>query len=434
LVSSLKADHPAEAAVWSERRRTAGLWLASSDADRDSRARDEADAGLSELSQKVASTSAYMDNKSGRGWPGESGRTAEIGRLQREVGRRLARLEISGKRQVAQRQDLLNEFQAVSRSLPVAQFHCEAEDLLVFVHRDGEVFAHRYRDGRRVLSEHIACWQVLLSRAVNAGNKHLNADLDDERRLFDGLGDWLWAPLSDYTTSEMLILPEGNLSNLPWSAIRTGGRALVESTRIVLSPSLRHYRRACEVNVPTGDIRVFEGRVEGLSHCQNELSVFEACHDRQVTVYRECRRQDWPHDSESLIWHYLGHARFRSDNPFYSSLLLTDGPLFAADFRLRRNRIGLVTLAACRTGQQTYVPGEESSGLVRSLLEMGARNVIASHWSVSDESTAMWMSAFYSSYLKDLTLHKSIQNAAMAVREQYASAYHWAAFSLFGAA
>ena len=433
LVSSLCADRPAEAALWSERRRTAGPWSAPQRTGRSGDGQDEVDARLTELAQRLATASSFVDNKTGRNWPGEALRTREVTRLQREVGLHLSRLEGRVERQIVHQQDLLAAFESVSRLQPIVQFHCEAEDLLALVHRDGEVVSRRYRNGRRLLGEHIACWQVLLSRAANADTEYRNQDADDEQRFFDSLGAWLWTPLARFIDNKALILPEGNLSNLPWSAIRFGGRALVESTQIVLSPSLRHYQQAQEIETASRDIRVFAGRMDSLSECQNELAVFENCRDRQVTIHRDCRRQDWPSDSECQIWHYLGHARFRSDNPFYSSLLLSDGPLFAADFRLRRNRVGLVTLAACRTGQQTFVPGEESSGLVRSLLEMGARNVIASHWSVADQSTALWMRTFYNSYLKNPNIHRSMQQAALVVREQYPSAYHWAAFSLFGA-
>lgn len=112
---------------------------------------------------------------------------------------------------------------------------------------------------------------------------------------------------------------------------------------------------------------------------------------------------------------------------------MKDGPLFAADFRLMRNRVGLVTLAACRTGQQMYLPGEEATGLVRSLLEMGARSVIASYWAVVDSSTAHWMREFYGRYLEGLSLEESMRQAMTSVRKKYPSAYHWAAFSLYGA-
>ncbi len=151
-------------------------------------------------------------------------------------------------------------------------------------------------------------------------------------------------------------------------------------------------------------------------------------------MHDPCRRSDWPNDTQAGIWHYTGHAQLRSDNPFYSSLQLADGPLFAADIRLKQNQVGLVTLAACRTGQQKYLPGEESSGLVRSLVEMGARNVVASHWAIADEPSALYMNEFYGHYLGGQPLTKAMRQAARHVRERYRSAYHWAAFSLFGAA
>ena len=97
-----------------------------------------------------------------------------------------------------------------------------------------------------------------------------------------------------------------------------------------------------------------------------------------------CRRADWPDDGEWKVWHFTGHARHRADNPFYSSLQLADGPLFGADFRLKNCRVDLATLAACRTAHQSVLPGEEATGLVRCLLEMGTRNVVGSHWPVSD--------------------------------------------------
>jgi CHAT domain-containing protein len=45
----------------------------------------------------------------------------------------------------------------------------------------------------------------------------------------------------------------------------------------------------------------------------------------------------------------------------------------------------------------------------------------------------LWVRTFYRSYLNNPILHKSMQQAALAVREQFPSAYYWAAFSLFGA-
>jgi CHAT domain-containing protein len=200
------------------------------------------------------------------------------------------------------------------------------------------------------------------------------------------------------------------------------------------APSLRHYLQARRQTVRSSKARVFVGSIGGLAHVQREIATVKSrMQGHATTVHDPCRRADWPNNEGARIWHFVGHAHLRPDNPFYSSLMLADGPLFAADFRLRRNRVKLVTLAACRTGQQTSLPGEESGGLVRSLLEMGARDVIASHWAVSDVSTSVWTDLLYSAYLSGQSASSSARQAALGVREKYPSAFHWSAFSVFGA-
>jgi len=161
--------------------------------------------------------------------------------------------------------------------------------------------------------------------------------------------------------------------------------------------------------------------------------MLKALGNSSVVVRDPCRRADWPDRGEARVWHYIGHAHWRPDNPFYSSLTLSDGPLFAADFRLKRNRVEFVVLAACRTGRASVLPGDEADGLVRSLLEMGAKNVLASHWAVSDRSTTHWMSLFYDSLQSGSPVAKAVTAAAVEVREKFPSAYDWSAFSIAGA-
>jgi CHAT domain-containing protein len=231
----------------------------------------------------------------------------------------------------------------------------------------------------------------------------------------------------------VLVLPEGELANVPWQALRVDGRPLLEFHDFVLSPSLRHYTYAQKVKVPSRTIRVFVGISEDLPQVSKELAVLTKIEGNEVQIMNPSRRNDWPVNESAMLWHYSGHAFLRNDNPFYSYLALADGPLFAADFRLKNSKVELVTLAACRSGEQVALSGEETTGLVRSLLEMGARNVIAGHWPVADDSTACWMDAFYSRYLSGSSLGESATNASQKVRDQYRSACHWSAFSIFGA-
>jgi len=231
----------------------------------------------------------------------------------------------------------------------------------------------------------------------------------------------------------VLIIPDGQLSNLPWSAFIHQGHPLAADHGLVLSPSLQHYLHARSTAVPAdAPVGVFVGGKSNLAPVREELAALLQGAD-PVEMRDPCRRGDWPAVGEWAMWHFTGHARYRADNPFYSSLSLEDGPLFGADFRLKNCRVGLVTLAACRTAHQSVQPGEEATGLVRCLLEMGSRNVVGSHWAVSDHSVVVWMNHYYKAILAGRTVREAVREASLTTREEYPSVYDWASFSVYGA-
>jgi CHAT domain-containing protein len=74
-------------------------------------------------------------------------------------------------------------------------------------------------------------------------------------------------------------------------------------------------------------------------------------------------------------------------------------------------------------------------GLSRAFLVAGARAVLVSQWSVSDEATAVLMSAFYRWYIelddKAIALQKSISE--LRSNPAYAHPRFWAPFLVVGA-
>jgi len=106
------------------------------------------------------------------------------------------------------------------------------------------------------------------------------------------------------------------------------------------------------------------------------------------------------HACECNLVHIASHFASRPGGPENSKLLLGDG----SEISLAEldavpglfNGVDLVTLSACQTalGNQTG-DGLEIDSLASAMQRLGANAVLASLWSVNDQSTALFMQEFY---------------------------------------
>ena len=433
LIGAELEHDPGMAAVWSERYKTAGIWSPISHNQSARRTRELVHNSLDELARQVASLAQQISSVGERGLSTVA-RSQAMNNLQKQIREQLIAVDRDHKQTDTNNERLLDEMMQVSAKMPIVQFHLRDDDIIAFVHHRGNTTVGRISNGRRRLADAMQRWRFVLEGELLAGHLEDSMDVALEQKLWSDLGDWLWTPLGvDPTADTVLLIPEGELANLPWRALIVDGKPLLERHNFVVSPSFRHYRAARDARVESQEVRVFRGKADDLPEVDREMENLVNGLTGDSQVFSPCNRRDWPDSGEARLWHFAGHAFLRSDNPFYSYLALEDGALFAADFRLKQCRVHLVTLASCRSGEQVALPGEESTGLVRSLLEMGARNVIAGHWPVSDQTTAIWMAAFYSKYFQGASILAAIRDAAITVRAQFPSAYHWGAFSVFGA-
>jgi tetratricopeptide (TPR) repeat protein len=139
------------------------------------------------------------------------------------------------------------------------------------------------------------------------------------------------------------------------------------------------------------------------------------------------------------ILHLATHGVSRSDAPLESFVVLA--PSRCGDLLTARRVLTLdldaelVTLSACQTGVGK-VAAEGVLGLSRSFLFAGARSVLVSHWSVSDEATTSLMTAFYRHYVVDgLSKAQSLRlsMAELRARPGFDAPRYWAPFFLVGA-
>ncbi len=435
LISTQTGRDTEQAAVWSERLKTTGVWATPMDLTHDNPTRARIKESLEELANQVALASGAPDGESGRRSSLPRNLSGQHRQLESQISHDFGSLETKRSLTHQTNDAIAANLRRVSHRMPIVQLHVGDSDIYAFVHDKGEVHHHVYRGGVNIANGLVARWRFLVECTLGDRKVTRSSDLEEEQRLLKRMGDWLLPPLElSPRFKKLLIVPDGPLLNLPWLAIDFCGQPLSTNHQIALAPTVRHHIRAGRQRTRSRKAKVFVGQGPGLPHVAQEIeSLKDKLTSLDLTLYNPCHRDDWPQDGASHLWHYAGHAHLRADNPFYSSLQLADGAMFAADFRLRSNRVNLVTLAACRTGQHSSLRGKEAAGLVRSLIEMGARNVVAANWAVSDRSTAMWMDTFYEQYVNGHSPVAAGQAAALTLREKLPSACHWGSFSVHGA-
>jgi len=142
--------------------------------------------------------------------------------------------------------------------------------------------------------------------------------------------------------------------------------------------------------------------------------------------------------------HLATHGNLNRNAPAFSALELepdgsSDGRLELYEIAAMKLHARLVTLSACETalgkGYFTETPaGDEFVGLNRAFLGAGVENVLASLWTVNDESTRLLMVRFYG-HLRKSGPTEALAQAQRELRQsdlRYQAPYYWAAFVMAG--
>jgi hypothetical protein len=104
----------------------------------------------------------------------------------------------------------------------------------------------------------------------------------------------------------------------------------------------------------------------------------------------------------SRLVHVAAHGEHRGENPMFSSLSLTGGPLFAYELDQRTKVPEHVVLSACDVGRSTARAGEETLGLTTVLLQLGTACVLAGVARVHDDAAAEMMGRYHTGLARGL--------------------------------
>lgn len=136
--------------------------------------------------------------------------------------------------------------------------------------------------------------------------------------------------------------------------------------------------------------------------------------------------------------HFAAHATANPQSPLDSAVILS-GPteknrLLAREVMAIPLSAQLVTISACRSAGGKSYSGEGLVGFAWAFLRAGARNVIASHWDVSDRSTAQLMSGLYREISAGKEAPEALRAAQLALIHSggaYAKPFYWAPFQVY---
>ena len=189
----------------------------------------------------------------------------------------------------------------------------------------------------------------------------------------------------------LVIIPTSSLQSVPWSLVRgCAGRP------ISLAPSAALWLAAAR-REPTPGARIAAIAGPGLPAAAGEARAVAALHpgsttliDPDATAKAVARLMDG-----AAIIHVAAHGMVRSDNPLFSSLLLSDGPYTVYDLERLHQTPHQVVLAACNTALSEVIADVEILGLSAALLRQQTATLVAPVVPIPDAETSTLVTAYH---------------------------------------
>ena len=334
-------------------------------------------------------------------------------------------------------------FAQLQRVIPertaVIQYFSADDKLYIFVADRKSLKVRSLETGRERLNQRI--YEVLRSLSRGSDSKTLRGGLAE-------LGAQLVAPIvADLENVETLaVIPSGPMSYLPFSALILGEKGdkptyLVERFRTVtvlkavdldglLSPPVGNGSTLVGIGNPDGTLESAEDEVKAIGSLFQESKILTLEQATRARLKKLCA-------SHPSFLHIATHGTVNPKEPLESFLVFNDGPLTLSEITgLDLGSPSLVALSACQTGigESQAEPGRDLTTLAEAFWFAGGRSLLASLWSVSDESTSQLMVKFYAQLRQDRRKAEALQLAQLSLLNQpeTQAPFYWAPFILIG--
>ncbi|GHH69837.1 hypothetical protein GCM10017673_20950 [Streptosporangium violaceochromogenes] len=234
-----------------------------------------------------------------------------------------------------------------------------------------------------------------------------------------------WAAPGDV----VCLVPHDVLSLLPLHAVPLGDGPLTDRNPVVSVPSASALRRRAgrgrrpdTALIVTG---LWPGRQEAFAGEQS-LAVARWFGGPEILTGGQASREELltrlrGTGTPAGVLHFAAHGVLDAGEPMRSGIELAGGRLTAEDILGLRLDVDLVTLGACRAGEDGHAPrhpGDGLAGLTRALLYAGASAALLALWQVDALPAGMLLGSFYAGLRDGTPKAEALRRARSWLRER----------------
>jgi len=260
-------------------------------------------------------------------------------------------------------------------------------------------------------------------------------------RLHTLLVDPVEADIADKAV--VAFIPTGSLNYLPFSALArpaAGGVEFLAQRKqcVTLMKSSDLDQLGRKPALSKGSVLALGNPDGSLPESVSEVENIAKLFNSQAFVGKQATRDRLTKTPGIAYLHLATHGVLDARDPSASYLVMAgqaDGAQLSIPqiYDLKLEGVRLVTLSACQTALGERDPGSELTTLADAFSIAGSNSVVASLWSVSDESTKDLMVEFYGQLKQGKSLANSLQSAEIKLIQSGRShPFYWAPFVLIG--
>jgi tetratricopeptide (TPR) repeat protein len=179
----------------------------------------------------------------------------------------------------------------------------------------------------------------------------------------------------------VLLAPAGVLSLVPWGSLPS-----LRGRPVTVSPTATSWLGARPAGVRLSRLGAVSG--PGLVHGDDEVRTVARSWPGSSVVVGATAAQALEVAAGSEVFHVAAHGVHEPQNPLFSHLLMSDGPLFGHELHGLARPPRHVVLSACELGCAEPRPGDERLGMTAALLAAGVGSVVAGVARVDDRVSA----------------------------------------------